>query len=116
MRSRTTRSFRKAFSGLPPEAQEQARRAFQLFSEDPHHPSLRFRRVHAREPIYSARVSLQVRALAVRSGDWWVWFWIGSHADYDQLLGRGSGIHLPAQRTQPSQESERWRSAKRGNG
>lgn len=36
--------------------------------------------------IYSARVGLGYRALAVRDGDDVVWFWIGTHADYDQLI------------------------------
>ena len=39
-------------------------------------------------PIFSARVSLGYRALAIREEDTWVWFWIGSHSDYDQLLSR----------------------------
>lgn len=37
-------------------------------------------------PIYSARVGLGYRALAVREGGTWIWFWIGNHADYDRLL------------------------------
>jgi len=37
-------------------------------------------------PIFSARVGLGYRALAVRNGDALIWFWIGSHADYDKLL------------------------------
>jgi hypothetical protein len=32
------------------------------------------------------RIGLAYRALGVRDGDDVVWFWIGSHADYDQLL------------------------------
>ena len=44
------------------------------------------RKVHATEPIYAARVGLGYRALAVLDGDVAVWFWIGTHADYDQLL------------------------------
>jgi hypothetical protein len=73
---------------LPPQVQAQARLAYQLFRQDPFHPSLRFKQVHASRPIYSARVGLAYRALAVRGGDDVIWFWIGSHADYDDLLGR----------------------------
>ena len=68
--------------------QAQARLAYQLFRQDPFHPSLRFKQVHASRPIFSARVGLAYRALAVREGDEVIWFWIGSHADYDDLLGR----------------------------
>ena len=68
--------------------QDQARLAYRLFRDNPEHPSLRFKPVHSTRPIYSARVGLGYRALAVRDGEAVVWFWIGSHADYDQLLKR----------------------------
>ena len=68
--------------------QDQARLAYRLFRDNPEHPSLRFKPVHPRRPIYSARVGLGYRALAVRDGDAVIWFWIGSHADYDHLLKR----------------------------
>jgi hypothetical protein len=38
------------------------------------------------ENIYSARIGLGYRALGVRQGSTIVWFWIGSHADYDRLV------------------------------
>ena len=88
MSSRTTASFRKAFAALPHDIQDRAREAFQLFSENPAHPGLQFKQVHSTDPIFSARISLQYRALARRVDDDWIWFWIGSHADYDQLLRR----------------------------
>ena len=88
MTSKTTERFRKAFAGLPPHVQERAREAYRKFREDPHHPSLRFKQVHAARPIYSARVGLGYRALAVRDGDFLLWFWIGTHADYDTLLSQ----------------------------
>ncbi len=68
--------------------QDQARLAYRLFRNNPEHPSLRFKPVHPKRPIYSARVGLGYRALAVRDGDAVIWFWIGSHADYDHLLKR----------------------------
>ena len=37
-------------------------------------------------PVYSARVGIGYRALATVEGDTAVWFWVGSHAEYDQLL------------------------------
>jgi hypothetical protein len=42
--------------------------------------------VHTIRPIYSARIGLDYRALAVVDGDTVIWFWIGSHADGDHLL------------------------------
>jgi len=73
---------------LPPQVQAQARLAYQLFRRDPFHPSLRFKQVHPTRPIFSARVGLAYRALAIREGETVIWFWIGSHADYDKLLER----------------------------
>jgi hypothetical protein len=66
--------------------QERARAAYRLFQQEPSHPSLRFKVVHTSRPIYSVRIGLGYRALGVRDGDEIVWFWIGSHADYDRLL------------------------------
>ncbi len=86
MKSVTTKRFRQALRQLTPEVQRQARKAYRLFSQDPYHPSLRFKRVHPTQPIYSVRINRDVRALGVRTGDTIVWFWIGSHADYETLL------------------------------
>jgi hypothetical protein len=86
--SRTTERFRLAFAELPSEIRKAARQAYRTFRDDPGHPGLRFRQVHPTRPIYSARISMHYRALGVRDGDTLVWFWIGSHADYDRLLAR----------------------------
>ena len=88
MKSSTTARFRKAFARLPAQVQRQARAAYRLFQMSPNHPSLRFKKVHPAEPIYSVRISLDYRALGVMEKDEVVWFWIGSHADYDQLLSQ----------------------------
>ena len=86
MKSRTSERFRFALRRLPGPVQRRAREAYRLFSRDPSHPSLHFKTVHSSRPIYSVRVGLGYRALGVRTDDEVVWFWIGSHADYDQLL------------------------------
>jgi hypothetical protein len=45
--------------------------------------------VHPTSPIYSVRVGRAWRALGLRRDyDRMVWFWIGSHADYDRLLSQ----------------------------
>jgi len=87
LRSKTTTAFREALSHLPPEIRRRARRAFELFEQNPHHPGLRFKKVHSRDPIYSVRISQDYRAVAALSGDLAVWFFIGNHADYEKLLG-----------------------------
>ena len=86
MKSRTTAEFRKLFAGLPKQVQEQARVAYRQFKEDLTYPSLRFKKVHPELPIYSARISRSHRAVGQLDGDTVVWFWVGSHAEYDRLL------------------------------
>ena len=88
MTSHTTARFRAAFAALPEQVQRQARAAYDRFRINPYHPSLRFRCIHTTRPIYSVRISLDYRALGVRSDDDIVWFWIGSHAEYDSLIER----------------------------
>lgn len=86
MISRATPRFWAAYRALPPTVQDTARRAYRLFRNNPRHPSLQFKRVHAREPIYSVRVTLGYRALALLEDGEITWFWIGDHAAYDRLL------------------------------
>lgn len=88
MISRTTERFRKAYAALPKHLQSQVREAYKQFKRDPNHPGLQFKRVHSAKPVYSVRVSLGYRALGIRNGQEIVWFWVGSHADYDRLLSR----------------------------
>lgn len=73
---------------LPEQVRQQARQAYALFRQDPHHPSLRFRQVHPSRPIFSARVGLHYRVVGVRDGEDIFWFWIGSHSEYDRLLSQ----------------------------
>jgi len=86
--SRTTEGFRKTFEQLPEQIPQQARAAYRLFRHDPAHPSLRFKNVHASQPVYSAPVGRSYRALAVLEGERLTWFWIGSHADHEDMLKR----------------------------
>ena len=85
MKSRTTAAFRAALRALPTEVQGRCRDAYRLFHQNPRHPSLQFKKVHTR-PIYSARVSRGYRAVAILDGEDVIWFWVGTHADYDNLL------------------------------
>ena len=61
-----------------------ADQAYERLKQDPRYPSLQFKKVGH---FWSARVGGHYRALAVEVPDGFVWFWIGSHADYDRLLG-----------------------------
>lgn len=88
MKSRTSRRFRVRLAALPEHVRRQAREAYRLFQQDPAHPCLRFKQVRSVPPTYSARIGIGYRALGVLGGDTIVWFWIGSHAEYDQLLAQ----------------------------
>ena len=85
--SRTTRAFREAFASLPNDVRRQAQRAYRLFLRDPRHPSLWFKKVDEGSGIYSVRIGLGYRALGVMEGSTVLWFWIGTHAECDRLLG-----------------------------
>ncbi len=86
MKSRTSRRFRELFAKLPARVQIQVRQSYTLFSVNPRHPGLRFKQVRTNPPIWSARVGIGYRSVGAFDGDTIVWFWIGSHASYDQLL------------------------------
>ena len=84
MNHHATHAFWAAYRSLPDPVRAAADRSFALLKADPSHPSLHLKSVGR---FWSARVGLRYRALAVRNGGDLVWFWIGSHADYDRLLG-----------------------------
>jgi hypothetical protein len=63
-----------------------ADQCFELLKRNPRHPSLHFKKIGR---FWSVRVGLHHRALAVEDGSDLLWFWIGSHAEYDRLVGRG---------------------------
>ena len=88
MKSSVTKEFRKRLDALPAKVQEQADRAYAVWRAEPYHPGLQFKRVSRRQPIYSVRVGIGYRALGLREADHVFWFWIGSHAEYDELLKR----------------------------
>jgi hypothetical protein len=76
--------FWSAYRALPANIQSLADRAFALLKADPHHPSLHFKKA---DQFWSVRVGLHYRALGVENGDSILWFWIGTHAEYDRLIG-----------------------------
>jgi mRNA-degrading endonuclease RelE of RelBE toxin-antitoxin system len=83
-----TSQFRQTFGKLPENVREQTREAYRQFKQNPNHPSLRFKKVHPELPIYSARVSRSYRAVGQLEGDKIIWFWLGTHTEYDKLLSQ----------------------------
>ena len=75
--------FWKCYRQLPPAVRALADKNFQLLKVDPKHPSLHLKQIGR---LWSVRVGAHYRALGVDKTEGIVWFWIGSHADYDKLL------------------------------
>jgi hypothetical protein len=80
--------FWRRYRALPQVVQTRADSAFVLLKQSPNHPSLRLKKIKGHAALWSARVGLDYRVLASEELGGLHWFWIGSHADYDKLLGR----------------------------
>jgi hypothetical protein len=83
MRHFASRKFWDAYQALPESVRALADKNYALLKVDPRHPSLHLKRVG---DYWSVRVGLGYRALAVEVDDGLLWFWIGSHARYDELI------------------------------
>jgi hypothetical protein len=68
---------------LPKRVRAIADKSFERLKQDTRHPSLQFKPVGR---YWSARVGLDYRALAVPIDDGFLWFWIGTHAEYGRLI------------------------------
>ncbi|NLG85476.1 MAG: hypothetical protein GX493_12920 [Firmicutes bacterium] len=86
MKSYLTEDFLACFRKLPSRIQRLARKSYRLWREDPTHPGLQFKLIGKRKPVYAIRVGIGWRALGIKIDDGIVWFWIGSHADYEKLI------------------------------
>ncbi len=76
--------FWQGYEHLSPDTQKQADKQFPLLKANPRHPSLHLRKVGRYWP---ARVNATTRAVAVEQDGNLVWFWIGTHRDYEKLIG-----------------------------
>ena len=89
MNSHITAGFRKLLAALSREVRRQARSRYRQFLENPRHPGLRFKQIHGSDRLVSVRVGREYRAVGVRrSPDEIVWFWIGTHEEYEKLLAK----------------------------
>ena len=76
--------FWQAYEALPEGVRGLADRAFALLKGHPRHPSLHLKKAGK---YWCVRVGLHHRAMAVEASDGLLWFWIGTHAEYDKLVG-----------------------------
>jgi hypothetical protein len=85
VKHRATPRFWQSYNALPESVQHLADKAFQQLKQDARRPSLQFKKVGM---YWSVRIGLYYRALAVQDASELVWFWTGTHAEYDKLIGR----------------------------
>ena len=83
MKHFTSPSFWECYGDLPLYIQELADRNFEFLKANPNHPSLHLKKVGK---YWSVRVGRKYRAVAVKIEEGLLWFWIGTHAEYDKLV------------------------------
>ena len=86
MNSYLDEDFIKYFKKLPERIKSRARKAYRQWKKNPFEPGLQFKQVHASKPIYSVRVNIGWRALGYKKNNTVLWFWIGSHEDYNKII------------------------------
>lgn len=87
MNSRTRPSFWKAYATLSGINRMAARRAYTLFTKNPDHPSLRFKKLGGHDRVWSVRINEQYRAIGERHGDTIYRVWVGTHNEFDKMFG-----------------------------
>jgi len=83
VRHSASSSFWQAYQALPASVRKAADKSFDLLKQNPSHPSLHFKPVGR---FLSARIGLHHRALGVSIDGGVLWFWIGSHTDYERMI------------------------------
>lgn len=83
MTGKTHRKFWKCFDALPLGAQKLARGKYALWKSNPTHPSLKFE--ERRNGVCVVRIGDHLRSIGLREGDVIVWFWIGTHEEYNRF-------------------------------
>ncbi len=80
---KATEKFWERYKNLPGDIQELANKNFELLKNNPRHPSLQFKKIGN---LWSVRIGLTYRALAIEDANDFIWVWIGSHDDYEKLI------------------------------
>ena len=83
MKHRANPRFWRCYRALPKNVRDLADQNYSLLKSNPSHRSLHFKKVGQ---FWAVRVGRSYRALGTESDDRVVWFWIGTHAEYDRLV------------------------------
>ncbi|MBM3333439.1 hypothetical protein FJY63_02145 [Candidatus Sumerlaeota bacterium] len=78
--------FWRHYRQLRKEVRELADKNFARLKADPLHPSLQLKKVGKTKQLWSVRIGAHYRALGREKPEGIVWFWIGTHAEYNKLL------------------------------
>lgn len=84
MKHFTAPDFWDCHQKLPKSVQSVADKNYELLKQNPKHLSLHFKKVNE---YWSVRVGMSYRAAGIETEEELLWFWIGSHTDYDKLIG-----------------------------
>ena len=79
MKILTTKPFDRDYEGLPESIRDTVDKKLQLFMENPHHPSLRIKKMEDPRDIWEGRISRSYRFTFQIQGDTYVLRRIGTH-------------------------------------
>ena len=88
MTSKATRRFWKLYEELPDPIRRLAVKNYRLWRQNHSHPSLDFKRLQGSRERFSVRVGDHYRALGRQVPGGVEWVWIGTHENYNKLIGR----------------------------
>ena len=84
MRHLASSRFWALYDALPHAVRTLADKNYRLLRNDPRHASLHLKRIGV---LWSVRVGAHYRALGKDVPEGIQWFWIGTHDDYERLIG-----------------------------
>lgn len=82
MKHFANQDFWDCYNRLPLSIQQLAGKNFEILKNNFEHPSLHLKKVGK---YWSVRVGNRYRALAIEIEKGFLWFWIGTHEEYNQL-------------------------------
>ncbi len=63
-----------------------AKKAYRQWMADPLYPSLHYKKIHETLPVWSVRIDRNYRAVGIVQDKKMLWYFIGTHAEYDRLI------------------------------
>lgn len=88
-----TREFRYLYGELPVRIRALGLKTYELFLQNPQHPSLGLHalknnsRGSHTDDSFAVSITMRYRAIFFADGNVNVWYWVGTHADYDRFTG-----------------------------